>query len=148
MMKDYFDYIKNFSIKKKIILFISLLVFLYEAFAGAYIICDHISEDLAYKINNILVDCGFLVALLNFPVMLISYFRLSIVSAYCVIFPLIYFAFNLFMFYKKRYKSDVMILNFTLQLTNPIMLMLLIWALITFVKIVFDVNLLESFFVF
>lgn len=147
-MQDYFHYIKGFSIKKKLVLILSAIVFLYEAFAGIYIICDYISADLSVEISDAFINLGYPFMLLVFPIMLCAYFKLSIISAYCVILPLIYFAFNLFMFYKKRYKSDVMILNFTLQLTNPIMLMLLIWAFIALVKIVFDVNLLESFWTF
>lgn len=144
-MKGYFDYVNGFGIKKKIVLFLSAFVFLYEAFAGIYLICDYISVDLSYKMNDILANLGYPFMLLAFPIMLCAYFKLSVISAYCVIFPLLYFVFNLLMFYKKRYKIDVMILNFALQITNPVILMLLIWAFIAFVKIVFEVNLLEGF---
>lgn len=147
-MQEYLDYIKGFSIKKKIVLILSAIVFLYESFAGIYIVCDYISADLSAEISDVFVNLGYPFMLLVFPIILCAYFKLSILSAYCVLFPLIYFAFNLFMFYKKRYKRDVVLLNFTFQLTNPIMLMLLIWAFIAFVNIVFDVNLLESFWTF
>ncbi|MDE5985651.1 MAG: hypothetical protein K2H13_10405 [Eubacterium sp.] len=147
-MREYFDYIKGFSIKKKIVLILSVLVFLYETFAGVYIICDYISADLSAEISDVLVNLGYPFMLLAFPIMLCAYFKLSIISAYCVIFPSLYLAFNILMFYKKRYKKDVMVLDFVLQLTHPVMLLLLIWAFIAFINIVFDVNLLEPFLAF
>lgn len=144
-MKEYFDYIKGFSIKKKIVLILSSLAFLYEAFAGIYLICNYISVDLSVEITDAIINWAYPFMLLAFPITLCAYFKLSVISAYCVIFPLLYFIFNLLMFYKKRYKKDVMILNFALQITHPVMLMLLIWAFIAFVNIVFGVNLLELF---
>lgn len=110
-MKEYFDYIKSFSKKKKAVFYLSSIAFLYEVFTAGSLILEY------FGLSDSEIFYTWIYYYLSLPAVVISQFLPF--GVYVLVFPVVYFIVNIIYLRKKEYCRPVITFNFAFQLIHP-----------------------------
>lgn len=109
-MKEYFDYIKGFSIKKKIFCSLSLLAFLYELFVAIALMFTYCGLEDIFRVSRIY-------SVLETPIIACAYF--PPIAVYFLLFPIMYIVTNWVFLHKREFDISIVTFNFVSQLIHP-----------------------------
>lgn len=115
-MKQYFDYMKTFSIKEKLLSSLSFLAFIYELFIAAALIVLYCGFEDIFRASEVY-------SVLETPIIACAYFPL--ISVYIILFPVVYIIANVIFLHNRKFDVSIITFNFVFQLIHPATL---VWA--------------------